>query len=54
MDHDGNLVDCANLAAVAALRNFRKPEVVVTGEVVVVFAPEDRPPTGIFVFIILY
>ena len=47
MDHDGNLVDCANLAAVAALRNFRKPEVVVTGETVVVFAPEDRAPTGL-------
>lgn len=44
LDNQGNMVDCANLAAIAALRHFKKPEVVVTGEEVRVFTIEERQP----------
>jgi len=45
LDHQGNMIDCANLAAIAALRHFKKPEVVVTGEEVKVFSAEERQLT---------
>ena len=31
----GNLLDCASLSAMTALRHFRKPEVEVTGDEVI-------------------
>jgi len=45
LDHCGNMIDCANLAAIAALRHFKKPEVQVSGEEVKVFSAEERQPT---------
>jgi len=45
LDHQGNMIDCANLAAIAALRHFKKPEVQVSGEEVKVFSAEERQPT---------
>lgn len=44
LDHDGNLTDCAALAAVAALLHFRRPDVTVVGERVTVHSVEDRQP----------
>lgn len=32
LDHDGNLVDCASIAAITALLHFRRPDVTVLGE----------------------
>ncbi|KAI9486699.1 MAG: ribosomal protein S5 domain 2-type protein [Benjaminiella poitrasii] len=32
LDHDGNLVDCASIAAITALLHFRRPDVTVSGE----------------------
>ncbi|KLO09684.1 ribosomal protein S5 domain 2-like protein [Schizopora paradoxa] len=40
----GNMLDCACLAAVAALRHFRRPEVEVVGEDVITYDPSERPP----------
>lgn len=36
LDHAGNALDCACLAAVTALRHFRKPDVTVVGDEVTV------------------
>lgn len=44
LDHNGNLIDCASIAAVTALLHFRRPEVAVNGDEVTVFKPADREP----------
>ncbi|EEY20630.1 exosome complex exonuclease RRP45 [Verticillium alfalfae VaMs.102] len=44
VSHDGNIVDAACLAAVAALRHFRKPDAQVEGEDLTVFTPAEREP----------
>lgn len=44
LSHDGNLVDTACLAAVAALRHFRKPETSIQGERLTVYTPTEREP----------
>ncbi|KAF1982408.1 hypothetical protein K402DRAFT_340337 [Aulographum hederae CBS 113979] len=44
LDHDGNLVDAACLALVAALRHFRRPDVSVEGEKVTVYSLREREP----------
>lgn len=36
LDHDGNLVDCASIAAITALLHFRRPDVTVSGEEVTI------------------
>ncbi|EJT98069.1 ribosomal protein S5 domain 2-like protein [Dacryopinax primogenitus] len=41
---EGNLLDCACMAAMAALRHFRKPEVEVVGDEATMFSPEERAP----------
>jgi len=40
----GNMVDAASIAAITALRNFRRPEVTVVGEEVTVHSLEERVP----------
>jgi exosome complex component RRP45 len=44
MDHDGNLIDAACIALVAALQHFRRPDVEVQGEKVTVFTAREREP----------
>ncbi|KAJ1981855.1 3'-5'-exoribonuclease [Dimargaris xerosporica] len=44
LDHDGNLIDAACLAAIAALRHFRRPEVTVVGEDVTIHPLDERNP----------
>ncbi|KAG0647738.1 Ribosomal RNA-processing 45 [Hyphodiscus hymeniophilus] len=44
LSHDGNLVDAASIAVIAALQHFRRPDVSVEGESVVVFGLEEREP----------
>jgi exosome complex component RRP45 len=36
LNHDGNLIDCASIAAVAALLHFRRPDVTISGESVII------------------
>lgn len=36
LDHDGNIIDCAGIAAIAALLHFRRPDVTVIGEEVTI------------------
>lgn len=44
LSHDGNLVDSACLAVVAALRHFRKPDTSMEGELLTVYTPAEREP----------
>lgn len=47
LSDSGNLLDCASLAAMTALRHFRKPEVEVSGEdIIVVSTYSPSPPKG--------
>lgn len=32
LDHEGNILDCACIAAIAALLHFKRPDVTVIGE----------------------
>ncbi|OIV94952.1 hypothetical protein TanjilG_22149 [Lupinus angustifolius] len=52
IDNGGNLVDAANVAALAALLTFRRPECSLTGEdgqQVVVHPPEERDPLPLII-----
>ncbi|ROT35844.1 exoribonuclease family protein [Sodiomyces alkalinus F11] len=42
--HDGNLVDAACLATVAALRHFRKPDTAIESGELTIFTPAEREP----------
>uniref|UniRef100_A0A0K3CLT8 Exosome complex component RRP45 n=1 Tax=Rhodotorula toruloides TaxID=5286 RepID=A0A0K3CLT8_RHOTO len=44
LDDEGNLLDCASIAAMTALRHFRKPDVTVVGEEVTVHSMTERVP----------
>ncbi|SPO02808.1 probable rRNA processing protein [Cephalotrichum gorgonifer] len=44
LSHDGNLVDAACLAVVAALRHFRKPDSSTSGEDVTIYTAAEREP----------
>ena len=47
LDDDGNLADCANLAAVASLLHFRRPDVTVVGDRVTIHSVNDRQPVAL-------
>ncbi|KAF1803443.1 ribosomal protein S5 domain 2-type protein [Mucor lusitanicus] len=62
LDHDGNLVDCASIAAITALLHFRRPDVTVSGEEVTIVTPcrskkssafEYSPYTNLYHILIL-
>lgn len=42
LDHDGNLIDCASIAAVTALLHFRRPDVTVSGEEVTIVSRKKK------------
>ncbi|KAL9555642.1 hypothetical protein MBANPS3_002264 [Mucor bainieri] len=44
LDHDGNLVDCASIAAITALLHFRRPDATVSGEEVTIHPVDQRNP----------
>ncbi|XP_031564990.1 exosome complex component RRP45-like [Actinia tenebrosa] len=44
LDHGGNILDCASIAAITALTHFKRPDVSVVGEDVTVHSPQDRDP----------
>jgi exosome complex component RRP45 len=47
LDHAGNLIDAAGLATVAALLHFRRPQVSIHGDSVVVHSAKDREPVSL-------
>ncbi|KAG8928804.1 hypothetical protein FRC02_006446 [Tulasnella sp. 418] len=44
LSDEGNMLDCACLAGITALKHFRKPEVEVIGDEVTIHSPEERAP----------
>ncbi|CAI2181919.1 8884_t:CDS:2 [Funneliformis geosporum] len=44
LDHDGNIIDAACIAAISALAHFRRPDVTVIGEEVTIHPIEQRNP----------
>nr|XP_014345915.1 PREDICTED: exosome complex component RRP45 [Latimeria chalumnae] len=44
LNHEGNIMDAASIAAIVALSHFRRPDVSVQGEDVIVYTPEERNP----------
>ncbi|KAI8881549.1 hypothetical protein K501DRAFT_252983 [Backusella circina FSU 941] len=44
LDHDGNLIDCACIAAITALLHFRRPDITVIGEDVIIHPIDQKPP----------
>lgn len=47
LSDQGNLLDCAMMAAMAGLRGYRRREWEVEGGEVVVFPPDQRPPVAL-------
>ncbi|XP_017287934.1 exosome complex component RRP45 isoform X2 [Kryptolebias marmoratus] len=50
LNNDGNLMDAASIAAIAALSHFRRPDVGIQGEEVTVFSPEERDPIPLSIY----
>ncbi|KAJ3057299.1 Exosome complex component RRP45 [Rhizophlyctis rosea] len=50
LDHNGNVLDCACIAAVAALQHFRRPDVTVVGEEVTIHSLDERSPIPLSIF----
>uniref|UniRef100_A0A8C3X5F5 Exosome complex component RRP45 n=1 Tax=Catagonus wagneri TaxID=51154 RepID=A0A8C3X5F5_9CETA len=44
LNHDGNILDAASIAAIVALCHFRRPDVSVQGDEVTLYTPEERDP----------
>ncbi|KAI5628186.1 exosome complex component RRP45, partial [Silurus asotus] len=50
LNHDGNLMDAASVAAISALCHFKRPEVAIQGREITVFSPEERDPVPLSVY----
>ncbi|KAJ3298959.1 Exosome complex component RRP45 [Rhizoclosmatium sp. JEL0117] len=44
LDHEGNILDCACIAAIAALLHFRRPDITVEGDNVIIHDMDERNP----------
>ncbi|XP_043917467.1 exosome complex component RRP45 [Protopterus annectens] len=44
LNHDGDIIDAASIAAIAALSHFRRPDASVQGDEVTVYSLEERDP----------
>ena len=44
LSHDGNIIDCSFVAAIAALKHFRRPDVSISGQEVIVHSIEEKNP----------
>ncbi|GAA5824690.1 hypothetical protein JCM3770_000088 [Rhodotorula araucariae] len=49
LDDEGNMLDCASIAAMTALRHFRKPDATVVGEEVTIHSMTERVPVPLAV-----
>ncbi|CAK6969820.1 exosome complex component RRP45 [Scomber scombrus] len=50
LNHDGNLMDAASIAAITALYHFKRPDVGIQGEEVTVYPPEERDPIPLSIY----
>ncbi|XP_076645943.1 exosome complex component Rrp45 [Halictus rubicundus] len=44
INHDGNLIDCASIATLAALLHFHRPDVTSTGEDIIIHSFSEKDP----------
>jgi len=42
LNYDGNVIDAASVAAIAALSHFRRPDISVCGDDIIVHSPTER------------
>lgn len=50
LNHDGNLMDAASIAAISALCHFRRPDVAIQGRDITIFSPEERDPVPLSIY----
>ncbi|XP_034936256.1 exosome complex component rrp45 [Chelonus insularis] len=50
INHDGNLVDCACIATLAALSHFHRPDVTSTGDEIIIHTFSERDPLPLTLF----
>ncbi|KAJ0041756.1 hypothetical protein NL108_007351, partial [Boleophthalmus pectinirostris] len=50
LNHDGNLMDAASIAAITALCHFKRPDVSIQGEEITVYTPEERDPIPLSIY----
>ncbi|XP_051242178.1 exosome complex component RRP45 [Dicentrarchus labrax] len=50
LNHDGNLMDAASIAAITALCHFRRPDVGIQGDEVTVYSAEERDPIPLSIY----
>ncbi|XP_063738870.1 exosome complex component RRP45 isoform X1 [Eleginops maclovinus] len=50
LNHDGNLMDAASIAAITALCHFKRPDVGIQGDEVTVYSPEERDPIPLSIY----
>lgn len=49
LDADGNVLDCAHIAAITSLLHFKRPEVTIDGEDVIIHSLSEREPVPLSV-----
>lgn len=47
LDDHGNLTDCCSIAAITALHHFKRPDVTISGDAVVVHSTKERDPVSL-------
>ncbi|XP_069573900.1 exosome complex component RRP45 [Brachyistius frenatus] len=50
LNNDGNLMDASSVAAITALSHFRRPDVGIQGEEVIVYSAEERDPIPLSIY----
>jgi len=50
LNHEGNLMDAASIAAITALSHFKRPDVGIQGEDVTVYSVEERDPIPLSIY----
>ncbi|XP_068606617.1 exosome complex component RRP45 [Brachionichthys hirsutus] len=50
LNHDGDLMGAASVAAITALCHFRRPDVSIQGDEVTVYGPEERDPIPLSIY----
>ncbi|XP_014608030.1 PREDICTED: exosome complex component RRP45 isoform X2 [Polistes canadensis] len=50
LNHDGNLIDCASIAALAALMHFHRPDVTSTGTNIIIHPFNEKDPLPLTLF----
>uniref|UniRef100_A0A182MF13 Exosome complex component RRP45 n=1 Tax=Anopheles culicifacies TaxID=139723 RepID=A0A182MF13_9DIPT len=50
LNHEGNTIDCCSIAALTALAHFKRPDITVDGENVIVHTLEEKEPIKVTLF----